>query len=180
MSSDVSPRDDLVAHRAEIHRLVRRSCSELVQALRHAWVIGQRLATERERVMRAVGRTAWLEWLHLNFPETKRTAQRCLALAREFGNPQGFESLSVRQSYFRLGVSTEPKSRGSIPGRGRLAGHIRSSQRLLVELRRRNRSASGCGEHLRQVRNDLAPLYRELSRLFREPVPSSSTPTDRP
>lgn len=73
-------------------------------------------------------------------------------------------ALSLRQAYYRLGVSTEPKSRTSTRQRSRITAHVRNSQRLVIELRRKRRSSPGA--EIQRIRGDLAPLFRELTALY--------------
>ncbi len=168
-------RAEVMSRRSEIARLLARSRAELDLALLVTWTLGSKLRDERQRVRKSMGRSAWPEWLRVAFPGKTAVGLRCMRFAEEISSPASIPALSLRQAYFRLGVSTEPKLRGSTRQRRFLAGYVRNAQRLVIELRRqRSRKA---GIDLQRVRADLAPLSRELGLLFRENPAEQPTPT---
>ena len=180
MISDGSPNAHIAENCAEIRRRVDNSRAELDKALRCAWKVGRQLAVQREVVLRRFGRGAWPEWLRLNFPQPADIARRYLKLARDFATSEQLETPSVRQVYFRLGVSTEPKLRARIQACGELAGHIRSSQRLLLAVHRSRRRWSADEAGRQKLCRDLEPLYRELNALFSHPATSRILNPEQP
>jgi hypothetical protein len=167
--------DEFTVRQREITALIASSRADLDRALLAAWTLGRMLQDERVRVRRTMGRSAWQQWLDVTFPVRPALASLYLRFAREISSPTEIPALSLRQAYFRLGVSTEPKLRDSTRQRRRLAGYIRNAQRLVTELRRRRRRRSPA--EIERVRVDLGPLFRELALLFRQspPAPTSTT-----
>lgn len=160
----MKPTPDSRAAAKEINRLhavaVRMavdSRNALRLALAAAWRAGQLLIEAKRHVRRRMGRGAWLSWLEVNFEGSARTAQRYMCLARCIEDPKEVEGLSLRQAYFRLGISTEPKSRRDVVPVGVLPEPIRLATRL-VEVLRAQPAAGYC--------EDLRPLFDELRSLF--------------
>jgi hypothetical protein len=80
-----------------------------------------------------------------------------MCLARCIDDPKAVEGLSLRQAYFRLGISTEPKSRRDAIAVALLPEPVRLATRLVEVLRAQ--PADGYCE-------DLRPLFDELRGLF--------------
>lgn len=168
-------RAEVMSRRSEIARLLAHSRAELDSALLATWTLGTKLRDKRHQVRESMGRSGWPEWLRVAFPGKTAVGLRCMRFAEEISSPACIPALSLRQAYFCLGVSTEPKLRSSTRQRRFLAGYVRNAQRLLIELRRqRSRRA---GVDLQRVRADLAPLTRELALLFRENPAEQANPT---
>lgn len=142
------------------------SRAALDRALVAAWQTGRLLEAERARVRRAMGRTMWQHWLTENFPGSHRIAARYLELARSVKDPDALKQLSLRQAYFRLGVSTEPKVRGKEFRLPRLPPHIRNAQRVLLSVRTRLRLRQLTAEERKHFCDDLRPLHEQLCVLF--------------
>lgn len=159
------PRDSLRALQADLASGVGRSRASLNLALSAAWKMGQTLDTEKRRARRQMGRGAWPAWLAANFPGSQKAALRLMRLARSISDERQLSALSLRQAYFRLGIPTEPKKR-AMPGLARLPHHVRSAQRLLLSVRMRLRMRQMDAAARRRLREDLAPLRRQLEVLF--------------
>lgn len=160
----MKPAPDSRAAAKEINRLhavaVRMavdSRNALRLALSAAWRAGQLLIEAKRHVRRRMGRGAWLSWVQVNFEGSARTAQRYMCLARCIDDPKAVEGLSLRQAYFRLGISTEPKSRREAIAIAVLPEPVRLATRLVEVLRAQ--PAEGYCE-------DLRPLFDELRGLF--------------
>ena len=91
-------------------RRITESKNALIGALEMSWRAGQLLLAEKERVRRTMG-GAWLLWLEQCFHGTPRTAQKYMRLAQTVDDVSTLRGMSLRQTYFRLGIATEPKSR---------------------------------------------------------------------
>ena len=173
MNRDSICRVPIDAAQREINRLLASSRADLDRALVASWTLGCMLRDVRDRVRRTMGRSAWPEWLRVAFPRHRVVALRWSRFAEEFSSVDEIAALSLRQAYFRLGVSTEPKSRTSTRQRSRITAYVRNSQRLVIELRRKRRARTG--EEMKRIRGDLAPLFRELTALYdgstKEPRP---------
>jgi hypothetical protein len=176
----MSGREGIQWRYSEIKRLTALGRTDVERALAHAWHAGRCLVAERDRVQQTMGRSAWNEWLRLNFPDTPEIARRYMRLASEHASPATLSGLSLREVYFRLGVSTEPKVRDETRVRCRLAGHVRSSQRLLLAVHRSRRRWSADEADRQRLCRDLEPLYRELNTLFSKPPTLESSIPERP
>lgn len=163
--ASTNPRDALRALQADLISAVGRSRESLNLALTAAWKMGQVLEMEKRRARRQMGRGAWSAWLAANFPESQKAALRFMRLARSINDETQLFALSLRQAYFRLGIPTEPKKR-TMPGVARLPQHVRSAQRLLLSVRMRLRLRQMDATARRRLREDLAPLRRQLEVLF--------------
>lgn len=161
---------------AEINRLhaevVRQADSSrrcLHAALVAAWEAGRLLRAERTRVLRTMG-GAWGDWLKAKFKGSRGTAQNYIRLAEGIDDISALEGLSLRQTYLRLGIATEPKSRANSPPVAQLPAHIRFANKLLAELSACERKPAELSE---AYRRDLRGLYERLRRLF-EPIPEAN------
>ena len=161
----------------ELARAAVTSRQALDHAMEVAWQIGRLLETERTRVRRTMGRAAWRHWLMENFHGSQRLAERYFQLARTVDNPDTLPQLSLRQTYLRLGISTEPKTRANAHRLPRLPGHVRNAQRLLLSVRMKLRLRQMDGEQRRRLCDDLAPLHQQLLLLFapNQPLRTSGT-----
>ena len=160
---------------AEINRLHEeaKKCSftarvALHEALAAAWRAGQLLLVERKRVRRCMGHGAWLLWLEANFRGTARTAQRYMKLAQCVTDIDFLQGMSLRQTYARLGIATEPKTPGKCPLANRLPAYIILANKLLRALK--CPPGATVEEHGEAYRRDLRALYERL-RLWFEPKP---------
>lgn len=136
------------------------------RALLAAWEVGRLLDKEQARVRRTMGKGAWQHWLTANFPGAQRTAMRYLKLARSVDDPNTLQQLSLRQAYFRLDISTEPKVRGRSYRLPLLPAHIRHAQRVLLSVRTRLRLRQMSVGDRERLRDDLRPLHQQLNALF--------------
>lgn len=151
----------------EAQRLTAESRTSLHAALAAAWSAGRLLLEEKKRVRRLMGGGAWLLWLEQNFRGTPRTAQNYMRLAREVTDVATLHGLSLRQTYFQLGIATEPKARDAHTTALSLPSHIRLANRLLVALKSHPGRRRVCGpEQAEAYRRDLRALYEHLQRLF--------------
>ena len=156
----------------EINRLhdeVTRS-AEASQILLHAavlaaWQAGKLLIEEQTGVRDTMG-AAWGQWLERYFQGTARTAQNYMTLAHGVCDVSQLKGLSLRQVYLRLGISTEPKSRGKHVPVPPLPTHIRLANRLLFALEPCVTSALKNPGQLQACRQDLRALYDRLRPLF--------------
>lgn len=151
---------------AEAAKHVTYSRSALDSALKAAWEAGGLLIEEKKRVRHTMGPGAWLLWLESNFQGTPRTAQRYMRLARSLTDPSFVQGLSLRQTYDRLGIATEPKRRGEAFTLGRLAPHVRLATRLIRTLRSPRVCALMTESHRITYKGDLRVLYDRLRVLF--------------
>lgn len=153
----------------EAKRCSAASRQALDGALTAAWQAGHLLIEERKRVFRDLGPGEWLLWLKANFRGTARTAQRYVRLAHSITDVALLQGMSLRQAYARLGIATEPKTRGNHRLRHTLPAHVVLANRLLRALKRRHNEASdeqGCA-----YRRDLRALYERIRPWF-EAAPS--------
>jgi len=156
---------------AEINRLHEeaKGCSvasrqALHDALTAAWRAGQLLLAERKRVRHGMGHGAWLLWLEANFHGTARTAQRYMRLARCVADIDLLQGMSLRQTYVRLGIATEPKTPGKRPLTHRLPAYITLANKLVRALKPQpGKTADEQGE---AYRRDLRALYEKLRPWF--------------
>ena len=148
----------------EAGKLSTDSRDALQAALVAAWKAGQLLTVEKRHVRRAMGPGAWQLWLERNFSGTPRTAQRYMLLAKNVSDAGVLNGMSLRQSYFRLGIATEPKSaeRGAVVRP--LPPHTVLATRLLGVLRARPNLLPS--EFQKTYQQDLRPLYERLRALF--------------
>lgn len=156
--------DEINRLHAEVGKLTADSHEVLHAALVAAWKAGQLLTAEKRRVRRSMGPGAWLLWLERYFSGAPRTAQRYMRLAQNVSDPSFLGSLSLRQTYFRLGVATEPKAQGRAAVLRPVARHAIFAARLLGLLKAH---PSQLPADLQQVyQKDLRPLYERLRALF--------------
>jgi hypothetical protein len=133
-------------------------------ALTAAWRAGQLLLVERKRVLHDMERGAWLPWLEANFRGTVRTAQRYMRLARCVADIDLLQGMSLRQTYARLGIATEPKTPGKRPLTHRLPAYITLANKLMRALQRQpGKTVEEQGE---TYRRDLRVLYERLRPWF--------------
>jgi hypothetical protein len=142
------------------------SRSSLLAALEAAWQAGRLLSEEKRRVRRTMGGGAWLLWLQQNFQGTPRTAQRYLRLASSEVDISTLRGMSLRQTYVRLGIATEPKSQSNRAPVGSLPAHVRFAQKLIVALKPCVSFRQVTPEQCTAYRQDLRPLYDLLRPLF--------------
>src|SRR5688500_5883879 len=100
---------------AEAGRRTMDSRTALDAALVAAWQAGKLLCAERVEVQKRMARGAWAHWLAVSFRGPRRTAERYMRLAATIGDEAELGGLSLRQAYFRLAISTEPKQRTKLP-----------------------------------------------------------------
>ena len=151
-----------------LHEEAKRSALVSRQALQGAlvaaWQAGQLLMEERRRVLRSMGRGAWLSWLKANFRGTARTAQRYMRLAQCVADVVFLRGMSLRQAYARLGIATEPNTPAKRPLPHKLPAHIVLANRLVRSLKRKpGLSEDEQGEAFRR---DLRMLYEKLRPWF--------------
>jgi hypothetical protein len=79
---------------------------------------------------------------------------------------EALKQFSLRQAYFRLGVSTEPKLRGTTFRLPSLPPHIRNAQRVLLSVRTRLRLRQMTADERKHLCDDLRPLHEQLCVLF--------------
>ncbi|HEY4245862.1 MAG TPA: hypothetical protein VGM64_03340 [Lacunisphaera sp.] len=149
---------------AEVGKLSADSRGALHAALIAAWKAGQLLALEKRRVRRSMGPGAWLLWLERYFSGTPRSAQRYMRLAKSVSDPSFLGGLSLRQTYFRLGIATEPKSPGRSVVLRPVARHAVLAARLVGLLKARPNQLPA--DLQRAYEQDLRPLYERLRALF--------------
>jgi hypothetical protein len=148
----------------EAERCSVASRQALHGALTAAWRAGQLLCVERKRVLRDMERGAWLLWLEANFRGTVRTAQRYMRLARCVADIDLLQGMSLRQTYARLGIATEPKTPGKRPLTHRLPAYITLANKLVRALKPQpGKAADEQGE---TYRRDLRALYEKLRPWF--------------
>jgi len=109
---------------------------------------------------------AWGLWLEHNFTGTPRTAQRYMQLAETVDNVSELQGLSLRETYFRLGIATEPKTRRDAAPLPPLPPHIVLAGRLVEALPPYANICDIPPEQREAFRHDLRPLYERLRRLF--------------
>jgi hypothetical protein len=157
----------------EIVRRTTESKNALIGALEMSWRAGQLLLAEKERVRRTMG-GAWLLWLEQCFHGTPRTAQKYMRLAQTVDDVSTLRGMSLRQTYFRLGIATEPKSRAECVQAHQLPPYIRLANKLLVALRPCVKAVPTMPEQGEAFRRDLRPLYDQLRRIFEKGSPSNA------
>jgi len=159
-----------------LHEEAKRGASvsrhALHGALVAAWQAGQLLIAERKRVFHTMGPGAWLLWLNANFRGTPRTAQRYMRLAHAIADVAFLQGMSLRQTYARLGIATEPKTPGKRRLRHTLPAHVVLANRLLRTLK--HRPGQTGDEQGEAYRRDLRALYEKLRPWFESP-PGTST-----
>lgn len=142
---------------AEVTRLEQESRRRLDGSLMAAWQAGRLLIEAKVKIRRQAGRSAWIPWLESCFDGHVRTAQRYMRLARAIDKPEEFAGLSLRQAYFRLGLSIQPNRSDSRTPDIKLPAYVALANKLTKALRRTRR----------QIRSsDLASLYAELRAIF--------------
>jgi len=147
-------------------KLAADSRQVLNGALTAAWQAGQLLLAEKKSIRRRMGVGAWLLWLEANFHGTPRTAQRYMKLARSVTDVAFLRGISLRQAYARLGIATEPKTRGGQPLLHRLPKHLVLANRLLRAIK-----CPPVGANNDSLRRDLRQLYETLHPWFTEDDP---------
>ena len=148
------------------------SRSSLLTALEAAWQAGRLLNEEKRRVRQTMGRGAWLLWVQNSFQGTPRTAQRYMQLARSEAEIANLRGMSLRQTYSRLGIATEPKSHAHRAPIEKLPAHVRFAHKLVVSLKPCTRFGQVTPEQCAHYRQDLRPLYDLLRPLFETGAPS--------
>ena len=133
-------------------------------ALMAAWKAGQLLSVEKRTVRRTMGPGAWQLWLERYFLGSSRTAQRYMRLAKTVADVSFLKSMSLRQTYFRLGISTEPKSPARSVVLRPVPRHAALAVRLLAVVPVWSRSISP--EKQQAFRQDFRPLYERLRSWF--------------
>ena len=144
-------------------RMAVDSRNSLRLALSAAWKAGQLLIAEKKSVHRRMGRGAWLTWLEQNFDGSARTAQRYMCLAQSITDASFLRGLSLRQAYFRLGISTEPKVRRDSVPVSPLPEPVRLATRLVEVLRAQ--PAEGYQEDLRPLFDQLRTMFEQANNL---------------
>lgn len=140
----------------------------LDEAMQTAWRIGKMLHEERERLRECGGRRAWTPVVQKKFLASERTAGRYMDLVSAFPDPKRLGVLSLRRIYYYLNITTEPKSRAGALRFRPTPGHVGNANRLLLTLRRKLHNGMLSAENRRLLRQDLAPLHEQLTRLFAE------------
>lgn len=150
----------------EATRRAGESREQLDHTITAAWRAGQLLLVERKRVRRAMGRDAWSLWLEQNFRGSPAVARRYIRVAESAADESALRGLSIRQTYLRLGIATEPKCRAQSFRVPALPAHLRLAGRLLVALhpQRDFRRLTPTSRALLQ--QDLRPIYVRLHALF--------------
>lgn len=148
----------------EAQRCATVSRENLQAALAAAWQAGQLLLTEGQTVYRRMGRGDWLFWLERYFQGTPRTAQRYMKLAATVADMTILQGMSLRQTYSRLGIATEPKTPAKCPLAHALPVHVVLSNRLVRALKRHAQGANA--EQEDSYRRDLRLLYEQLRPWF--------------
>ena len=164
-SGNSSAREINRLHGETVH-LASCSRSSLLTALESAWQAGHLLAAEKKRVRRTMGGGAWLIWLQQNFEGTPRTAQRYMRLAQSEADISQVRGMSLRQTYLRLGIATEPKTHANRAPLEKLPAHVRFAHKLVVALKPCARFGRITTDQCAAYRQDLRPLYDLLRPLF--------------
>ena len=141
-----------------------RAC--LHAALEAAWHAGCLLHAEKSRVRRTMGAGAWLLWLQQNFEGTPRTAQNYMRLAESEPEVSKLKGMSLRQTYIRLGIATEPKTHANREALKKLPDHVRFAHKLVVALKPCAHMKKVTADQCTAYRQDLRPLYDLLRPLF--------------
>ena len=152
---------------SEVQRCTADSRAALNAALGFAWQAGRLLKVERVRVDETMHRGAWPLWVRKNFRGSWRTAHRYMRLAESISDSSFVSGLSLRQAYFRLGIATEPKTRGG-HAVAPLPEYVRLATRLVSELNRRRPRGTYPAPLAETYRRDLRALYEYLRPLFGE------------
>ena len=160
----------------EAKRCAAASRQALHGALVAAWQAGQLLILERKRVFHTMGPGAWLFWLKANFRGTARTAQRYIRLAQCVADVAFLQGMSLRQTYARLGIATEPKTPGKSRLRHTLPAHVVLANKLVRTLKQRPGQTDN--EQGEAYRRDLRTLYEKLRSWF-EPGPGVQIATNQ-
>jgi len=150
----------------EASRLAAESEFSLRKALAAAWQAGRLLLDEKKRVRKTMGGGAWLLWLRKNFKGTPRTAQNYMRLAESVTDAAFLQGMSLRQTYLRLGISTEPKTARKTVSVQELPLHVRLANRLLASLKPANDLLRASPAERTAYCQDLRALYERLRRLF--------------
>lgn len=148
----------------EASRHAVASRDSLQSAVIAAWQAGQLLLAEKKRVRRNMGGGGWLIWLEANFRGAARTAQRYMRLAKLVPDIAALPGLSLRQTYARLGIPTEPKNRREVVRLQPLPSYLLHTIRLTRSLR--YRAARISPEQLALHCADLRPLYDLLHSFY--------------
>ncbi|MGH7996285.1 MAG: hypothetical protein ACREFX_08035 [Opitutaceae bacterium] len=164
---------------AEAVRLAAESELCLRQALAAAWQAGRLLLEEKKRVRKTMGGGAWLIWLRKNFKGTPRTAQNYMRLAECVTDAAFLQGMSLRQTYLRLGIATEPKTPRQTVRLQELPLHVRLANRLLAALKPTNGVLRAPPAERAAYCQDLRPLYERLRRLFEPSGPANFVDSGR-
>lgn len=157
--------DEINRFKDNVAKHAKGSREHLDHAVTLAWQAGRLLLAERKRVRRLMGRDAWPLWLKQNFRASAAVAQRYIHLAELAPDETTLRRLSIRQSYFRLGIATEPKSRAQSFRVPPLPAHLRYAGRLLVALQA-HREAGLTAIKRSLLQEDLRPVYLKLRKFF--------------
>jgi len=166
MSTALSTTEEINRLHAKVVRSSEASKTLLHAALVAAWKAGKLLTDEKKRVRHAMGAGAWLHWLEQNFQGSPRTAQKYMRLATMADSVEAFAELSLRQVYFRLGIATEPKTRGAAERLGQLPEHLSLANQLLLSLATLDEDSMASSPRSESIRSDLRILYERLRCLF--------------
>ena len=156
--------DEINRLHAEVEKRTHESCDMLHVALRATWKAGQLLVAEKRTVRRTMGPGAWQLWLERYFVGSPRTAQRYMRLANTVADVSFLQGLSLRQTYFQLGISTEPKSSARSVVLRPVPRHAALAVRLLAVVPIWSKSIPP--EMQRTYRQDFLPLYERLRSWF--------------
>jgi hypothetical protein len=168
MSNDsfASTVDEINRLHSDAAKVAAQSRQHLHEAMAAAWRAGRLLLTEKKRVCRAMGRSAWPMWLEQNFRGSPAAAQRYLRVADSIADEALLRGLSIRQTYLRLGIATEPKSRAQTVRVPALPAYLRFASRLLVALHQQRDFRKLTPTKRNAYKQDLRPLYAKLRVLF--------------
>jgi len=156
--------DEINRLHAEVEKKTNESRDMLNVALRAAWKAGQLLVAEKRTVRRTMGPGAWQLWQARYFAGSPRTAQRYMRLANTVADVSFLQGMSLRQTYFQLGISTEPKSPARSVVLRPVPRHAVLAVRLLAVLPVWSRTVSP--EMQQAYRQDFRPLYERLRSWF--------------
>jgi len=105
-----------------------------------------------------------------------------MRLAESLTDATFLQGMSLRQTYLRLGIATEPKNTANTVRLQELPAHVRLANRLLAALRPPNNLLHAPPQERAAYCQDLRPLYDRLRRLFEAcdlvnlPLPGGSNP----
>ena len=171
--NDASAVTEINRLHGEVIQQTADSRKRLNAALVAAWKAGNLLIVERKRVCDAMG-GVWGEWLKQSFRGSRGTAQNYIRLAEALPDASHLEGLSLRQTYFRLGIATEPKTRGQSAPLKSLPPHVRLVNKLLAVLKPPTHFRNA--EQYAAYRQDLRTLYQRLKSHFEGDKESCAVP----